>query len=397
MIYKGTGKGNNLRETNEYPAELRNGGLADANSTLPAYQKTKVFQSKNIKTGKIMQQIFNIFRILPGYLTFLAIFLVIIPTIISIISRFSLYQYLSDTVTNLKRLLNDVGIERKPTILHQIEKRLELSQSQNESINTTAIIDGSYSQEKCHVLGMSFSCEALDYLTRLLPNLLLSFGLLGTFLGITINLANLSQTITQVDITDITSLIEELDKPLQGMGVAFVSSLIAIACSALLTVINLMWNTNLAKSTLLSFIEDYLDNIYLPQRQQVAPIEIALERFSNDFGSMLDNLSSTIETSISNAFSKIEDTAHTFESAANSLEQSRLPEKLSSATTDLAIAQNQFSQSSLVLQRSTQSFEHSLDGIQKVINKISNLEEKIENVDHKYDKLIKSDQKTKLK
>ena len=335
-----------------------------------------------------MQQIFNILRLLPGYLVFLAIFLVIIPTIVSIILRFSLHQYLSNTVTNIKRLLDETGIEKKPTILHQIEKRLEFSRNRNESINTTAIIDGSYSQEKCRILGINVSCESVDYLTRLLPNLLLSFGLLGTFLGITINLATLSQTITQVDITDITSLIEELDKPLQGMGIAFVSSLIAVACSALLTVINLIWNTNLAKSTLLSFIEDYLDNIYLPQRQQITPIEIALDRFSNDFSYMLDNLSSTIENSITNAFSKIEDTAHSFESAANTLEQSRFPEKLSSATTDLAIAQNQFSQSSLVLQRSTQSFEHSLDGMQKAIKKISKIGENIENINHKYDDLI---------
>jgi len=335
-----------------------------------------------------MEQIVSILRILPGYLVFLAIFLVIIPTLLSIISRFALYQYLSDTVRNLKRLLDGTGIERKPTILHQIEKRLELSQNRSESINTAAIIDGSYSQEKCPILGQSFSCEATDYLTRLVPNLLLSFGLLGTFLGITINLATLSQTITQVDITDLTSLIEELDKPLQGMGVAFVSSLIAIACSALLTVMNLIWNTNLAKSTLLSFIEDYLDNIYLPQRQQIAPIDIALERFSNDFSQMLGSLSRTIENSITNAFSKIENTAQTFESAANTLEQSRFPEKLSSATTDLAIAQNQFSQSSLVLQRSTQSFEHSLDGMQKVINKISKIEDSIEKINQKYDNSI---------
>ncbi|MEM9276782.1 MAG: methyl-accepting chemotaxis protein, partial [Cyanobacteria bacterium P01_F01_bin.143] len=217
---------------------------------------------------------------------------------------------------------------------------------------------------------------------------------LGTFLGITINLATLSQTITQVDITDLNSLIEELDKPLQGMGVAFVSSLIAISCSALLTVINLIWNTHLAKTTLMSFIEDYLDNIYLPQRQETAPIDIALERFSNDFGYMLNNLSSTIENSITNAFSKIENTAQTFESAANTLEQSRFPEKLSSATTDLAIAQNQFSQSSLVLQRSTQSFEHSLDGIQKVINKISEIEGNIEQINKKYDNLIELSKNT---
>ncbi|ELS00598.1 hypothetical protein Xen7305DRAFT_00002990 [Xenococcus sp. PCC 7305] len=341
-----------------------------------------------------MEQIFNILRILPGYLVFLSIFLVIIPSILSIISRFSLHQNLSNTVKNLKRLLDETGIERKPNILHHIEKRLELSQHQHESINTTAIIDGSYSQEKCRILGMSFSCEAVDYLTRLLPNLLLSFGLLGTFLGITINLATLSQTITQVDITDLNSLVEELDKPLQGMGVAFVSSLVAIACSALLTVINLIWNTNLVKATLLSFIEDYLDNVYLPQRQQTAPIDIALERFSNDFSYMLDNLSSTIENSITNAFSKIEDTADTFQSAANTLEQSRLPEKLSSATTDLAIAQNQFSQSSLVLQRSTQSFENSLDGIQKVINKISKMEDNVEKINHKYDNLLELSKNT---
>ena len=335
-----------------------------------------------------MEQIFNILRILPGYLVFLAIFLVIIPTIVSIILRFSLYQYLSNTVKNIKKLLDEVGIERKPNILHQIEKRVELSRNKNESLNTTAIIDGSYSQERCLILGMSFSCEAVDYFTRLLPNLLLSFGLLGTFLGITINLANLSQTITQADITDLTSLIEQLDKPLQGMGVAFVSSLIAIACSALLTVLNLVWNTNLVKSSLLSFIEDYLDNIYLPQIQPVAPIDIALERFSNDFSYMLNNLSSTIENSITNAFSKIEKTAQTFEAAADTLEQSRFPDKLSSATTDLAIAQNQFSQSSLVLQRSTQSFENSLDGIQKVINKISKMAENIESINYKYDNLI---------
>ena len=341
-----------------------------------------------------MEQIFNIFRILPGYLVFLAIFLVIIPTIVSIVLRFSLYQYLSNTVKNIKKLLDEIVIERKPNLLHQIEKRLELSRSQNESINTTAIIDGSYSQEQCQILGMSFNCEAVDYFTRLLPNLLLSFGLLGTFLGITINLATLSQTITQVDITDLTSLIEELDKPLQGMGVAFVSSLIAIACSALLTVINLIWNTNLVKSSLLSFIEDYLDNIYLPQRQQIAPIDIALDRFSNDFSYMLDNLSNTIENSITNAFSKIEKTAQTFESAANTLEESRFPEKLSSATTDLAIAQNQFSQSSLVLKSSTQSFENSLDGIQKVMNKISKMAANIESINHKYDNLIELSKNT---
>jgi len=84
-------------------------------------------------------------------------------------------------------------------------------------------------------------------------------------LGITINLAGLSQTISQVEIADIQSLVEQLNQPLQGMGIAFVTSLVAVACSSLLIVINFFWNTTLAKSTLINNIEDYLDNIYLPQ------------------------------------------------------------------------------------------------------------------------------------
>ena len=228
-----------------------------------------------------------------------------------------------------------------------------------------------------------------------MPNLLLSFGLLGTFLGITINLTNLSQTVTQVDITDIRSLVEELNQPLQGMGIAFVTSLVAIACSALLIVINLIWNTNLAKSSLMNFLEDYADNFCLPQLQTVNPLETAINNFSNSCDRMLANLGNSIEVAISNAFSKIEKSADIFDKAAHTLDRSRLPEQLSNATNDLAIAQNNFSQSSLVLQRSTQSFEYSLEGIQKVMHQLASLNEEINNINLKYNTLVEVNKNSK--
>ena len=329
----------------------------------------------------------NILSLLPSYLVVLAIFLVIIPTIIGILARLFLYLHLTNSAQKTRYLLEGRTIDRVPNIVKKIEQRFQNFNSAPEEVNTTAIIAGNYSQEKCRILGIPFNCEAVAYFTRILPNLLLSFGLLGTFLGITINLTNLSQTITQVDITDVRSLVSQLNQPLQGMGIAFITSLIAIACSSLLTVINLFWNTNIAKATLINFLEDYTDNYCLPRLQTVNPLETAINHFSDNCDLMLNNLSNSIEKAITKSFGKIEQSAATFDRAAATFDRSRFPEHLANATTDLAIAQNNFSQSSLVLQRSTQSFEHSLEGIQKALDGLTKLNEKVNQI-KRYDNTI---------
>ena len=334
----------------------------------------------------------NILSLLPSYLVVLAIVLVILPTILGIAARFFLHQHLTDSAHKTKYLLEGRVLDSKPYIIKKIEQRFQLFNSAVEEINTNAIILGRYGQEQCKILGLSFNCEAVAYFTKILPNLLLSFGLLGTFLGITINLTNLSQTITQVDITDIRSLVEELNQPLQGMGIAFVTSLIAIACSSLLTVLNLVWNTNIAKATLLNFLEDYADNYCLPQLQTTHPLETAINSFSQNCDRMITNLGHNLEMAVTNAFSKIEKSADTFQQAANTLDHSRLPEQLSNATSDLAIAQNNFSQSSLTLQRSTQSFEHSLEGVNKVMRQLATLNQEVNHINLKYDSLTKINQ-----
>lgn len=339
-----------------------------------------------------MQQIFNILGLIPGYLIGLAIFLVIIPTIVAIFLRLVLYSHLKRLAVKTKRLLVGMNIESAPQIIYKLERRFADNPVSLERINTTSIIEGTYSHEKFNFLGLSLNCEFVDNFCRILPNLLLSFGLLGTFLGITFNLANLSQTITQVDINDVRNLVEELDRPLQGMGVAFTTSLVAIACSSCLTVLNLLWNTSLVKSTLLSNLEDYIDNVYLPKIQPVSSIENAIDKFSNDFEGMLLQLGNTIEESMTKAFSRIENSARTFENAANTLDNSGFTERLAAATNDLAIAQNQFSQSSLVLQKSTQSFDGNLVSMQKLTKKFLDLNQQINNIENKYNNLVNLNQ-----
>ena len=340
-----------------------------------------------------MQQIFSILALMDGYLIVLAVLLVILPTIVAILLRCALYQHLKSSAIKTKRLLAGTNLESTPKIVNKLEQRFVNSKVNLDQINTSSIIEGAYSQEKFYFLGLSLNCDFIDSLSRILPNLLLSFGLLGTFLGITFNLANLSQTITQTDVNDVRNLIEQLNVPLRGMGVAFTTSLIAIACSSLLTVLNLLWNTSVVKASLLSYLEDYIDNIYLPRIQPISSIEGAIDKFSSDFEQMLNQLGRTIEESMTRAFSRIESSANTFEKAANVLDNSGFPQRLAAATNDLAIAQNQFSQSSLILQKSTQSFDHNLVAMQKLTQKFLELNQKVNNIDRHYSELVDLSQK----
>ncbi|HEY9769921.1 MAG TPA: hypothetical protein V6C71_15740 [Coleofasciculaceae cyanobacterium] len=343
-----------------------------------------------------MQQILSIFSLIPGYLVALAILLVILPTIFAILLRYCLYRHLKYLTEKTRRLLSGVMLESTPRMIAKLEQRFVDRNLNRDQLNTTSVIEGVYNQEKFYFLGLGLGCDFIDHLCRILPNLLLSFGLLGTFLGITFNLASLSQTITQIDINDVRNLVEELNRPLQGMGVAFTTSLIAIACSSLLTVLNMLWNTNIVKASLLSSIEDYIDNIYLPKIQPISSLEEAIRQFGCDFDSMVHKLGNTIEASMTKAFVRIQNSAETFEQAAHVLDNSRFPEKLTSATNDLAIAQNQFSQSSLVLQKSTQSFEHNLDSMQKLTRKFLELNQKVNNINQQYTSLVNLNQEKNL-
>ena len=343
-----------------------------------------------------MQQIFSIFSLIPGYLVFLALILVVLPTIVAIVLRFCLYRHLKSLARKTRRLLGGVRPESTSKMITKLEQRLVDSNLNPDQLNTAAVIEGAYGDETFYFLGLSLNCDFIDNFCRILPNLLLSFGLLGTFIGITFNLSNLSQTITQVDINDVRNLVEELNQPLQGMGVAFTTSLVAIACSSLLTVLNLLWNTNIIKASLLSSTEDYIDNIFLPKIQPVSSLEEAIAQFSKDFDGMVHKLGDTIEVSMNKAFVKIQRSGETFEHAANILDTSNFPEKLAAATNNLAIAQNQFSQSSLILQKSTQSFEHNLVSMQKLTKRFLELNQKVNNIEQQYGNLVDLNQEKNI-
>jgi methyl-accepting chemotaxis protein len=315
----------------------------------------------------------DLFKLFPPYLMLLTIVLVISPTIVSALLRITLYKNLVDQTQKVRMLLGGNDQITPPIIVDKLRKRFQTASQQLEQVNTTALIDGIYPSQY----------DRVDYFCRVLPNLLLAFGLLGTFLGITLNLSNLSQTILQngANINNLDGLLKQLQQPLQGMGIAFITSLIAVACSSILTVINLFCNTSLAKYQLISSLEDYLDNVYQPTIPGHTRMDKTVDRLVSEFTNFLTRFRETVrdavESSLKEEIGKIEESATkahnlakevnerfmessgTISAAANEFKQataqfseagkhfqnSNFPERLSHTTMVLATKGEQFNQS----------------------------------------------------
>jgi methyl-accepting chemotaxis protein len=358
---------------------------------------------------------------IPLYLIVITVFLVVIPSVITIILRRYLYRYLIDLTNKVQRLIKTGSAEGQPKIIQTLEARFEEASKQLEQVNTAALIDQIYSQET--IKGFRFTCEQIDYLCRILPNLLLAFGLLGTFLGITINLSTLSQTINQTNPSDINNLVSELQKPLEGMSIAFTTSLTGLFFSALVTVANFIFNSGLAKYRLISSLEDYLDNVYFPEVQGDTRLDKIVNRMVSQQDEFLTNFGKTVREAVEQSMGKVAqqiadgnkettdlarqvyekftDAAGTISSAANEFQnsmtelnttsqifkqsaetfnQSEFPLKLSLAVVDLSNTQQKFSESATSLAATTELIINALIEIENSSQSLINLGEEIKSM-----------------
>ncbi len=297
----------------------------------------------------------NILNIFPPYLILLNLTLVIIPTITAITLRRSLYRYLFDSANKVSRLLVEESRGKQPAIVHKLEARFQQASKKLEQVNTIALIDGLYSQERLKFLGISLRCEQWDYFCQALPNLLLAFGLLGTFIGISSNLYNLSQTINlQQNVTDISNLVDQLQKPLQNMGIAFSTSLVAILCSSLLIVVNTRCNTNFAKSLLISSLEDYLDNIFKIKVDGYSRLDKAVDRMVKQQEEFLnrfhEKVGQVLESTIGNAANKMVAANQGFQNNVDSMVS-----RFNDISSSMAVSTNSFQESAFSLKEQTQT------------------------------------------
>jgi hypothetical protein len=142
-------------------------------------------------------------------------------------------------------LLNKIVAEYKKVMEHK-----------KENVNTYALVDKFYHTElKYMELGEKFTSKAIS--------LMIVLGLLGTFYGLTLSIAELVQLLSATGtevITDVTSITDGLISSVEGMSVAFITSLFGIGSSVILTILNILFNLENQREAVLLSIEEYLDN-----------------------------------------------------------------------------------------------------------------------------------------
>ena len=165
-----------------------------------------------------------------------------------------------------------------------------------QDVNTPAIISNAVSTKLSGLL----LCE------RFLANavsLFVTLGLFGTFLGLSHSVSSLTELISYSNTSEWLSVLDSvgggLMSALSGMGVAFYTSLVGVACSIVLTLLRSILSPQTERETLEARLELWLDHTVAP----TLPTERAKDESEmvQQMVHAMDSASQTMERALQNA------------------------------------------------------------------------------------------------
>ena len=165
-----------------------------------------------------------------------------------------------------------------------------------QNVNTPAIISNAVSTKLSGLL----LCE------RFLANavsLFVTLGLFGTFLGLSHSVSSLTELISYSNTSEWLSVLDSvgggLMSALSGMGVAFYTSLVGVACSIVLTLLRSIFSPQAERETLEARLELWLDHTVAP----TLPTERAKDESEmvQQMVRAMDGASKTMERALQNA------------------------------------------------------------------------------------------------
>lgn len=165
-----------------------------------------------------------------------------------------------------------------------------------QNVNTPAIISNAVSTKLSGLL----LCE------RFLANavsLFVTLGLFGTVLGLSHSVSSLTELISYSNTSEWLSVLDSvgggLMSALSGMGVAFYTSLVGVACSIVLTLLRSIFSPQAERETLEARLELWLDHTVAP----TLPTERAKDESEmvQQMVHAMDSASKTMERALQNA------------------------------------------------------------------------------------------------
>ena len=173
-----------------------------------------------------------------------------------------------------------------------------------QNVNTPAIISNAVSTKLSGLL----LCE------RFLANavsLFVTLGLFGTFLGLSHSVSSLTELISYSNTSEWLSVLHSvgggLMSALSGMGVAFYTSLVGVACSVVLTLLRSIFSPQAERETLEARLELWLDHTVAPtlpterakdESEMVQQMVHAMDSASKTMESALQNATGDLKTAI---------------------------------------------------------------------------------------------------
>lgn len=174
-------------------------------------------------------------------------------------------------------------------------------------VNTPALVQNA----------VSVKLSGLLLIERFLNNavsLFVTLGLFGTFLGLSLSVSSLTELIgysnTDQWLSVLDSVGEGLMSALSGMGVAFYTSLVGVACSILLTLLRSVFSPQAQREKLETQVELWLDHSVAPTlptekakdnadliRQMIHALDAAAESMDKTLKRSTDELKLTLAAS----------------------------------------------------------------------------------------------------
>lgn len=330
----------------------------------------------------------------PAFWIFVCVTVLIF--LIAVFVKFLIHKKLTKLLVEVSSYIQKPGFTSKPLELSELETTYKNSSTYLDNVNTIVILEKFYSKLRVKFFFTSFSFDSGEGFCRIAPNLLIALGLIGTFLGISLNLYHINQVLVPAQANSLSNVpVEELEKPLAAMGLAFGTSLIGLISSFILSLLYTFKNTILLRERFFFITEDYLDNTFQTTVEGNTRLDKLIKNMSEQFKDFLTNFGYTVRQSVEEAvkdnFDKVSEanlvlshqatelynrfsqssstmanSADQFRQSAEVFSKSQFANVLSKATTDLLLGQVKFSESLTLLKetvRETQNLSSSVESL----------------------------------
>lgn len=186
-----------------------------------------------------------------------------------------------------------------------------------DEINTVAIIEKNIHGEMKKIsLGERFIVKAVS--------MMIILGLLGTFYGLILSIKELVTMLSETQQTvGVEAITSGLINSIQGMSVAFITSMFGIGASILANLLSISFGLNDSKESFIVHIEEYLDNTLMVSKNGLGGVDsngntalsLSFDKFNESLTTNLRSLTNEISQKMGEATSDMVLTAEALQNS----------------------------------------------------------------------------------